>query len=58
MTGQNAFKIADKYYTKHCVEQHEYNMHKHVYNMKIVNIPRVISYDKNKKSSKIIEKKR
>jgi tRNA A-37 threonylcarbamoyl transferase component Bud32 len=49
MTGQNSFKIADKYYTKCGVEQHEYNMHKHVYNMKIVNIPKVISYDKNKK---------
>ena len=32
-------------YVKHNVEKHEYNMHKYVYDLNIVNIPKIISYD-------------
>ena len=33
------------YFSKSCVSKHEYNMHKHVYDLRIVNIPKIISYD-------------
>uniref|UniRef100_A0A6C0D8P9 non-specific serine/threonine protein kinase n=1 Tax=viral metagenome TaxID=1070528 RepID=A0A6C0D8P9_9ZZZZ len=36
-------------YTKHNVELHEYNMHKYVYDLNIVNIPKIISYDEKTK---------
>ena len=36
----------DNIYTKLNVKQHEYNMHKYVYSMNIVNTPEIISYDK------------
>jgi len=37
-------------YTKYGVKQHEYDVHKYVYNLKLekVNIPKIISYDKEK----------
>ena len=34
-------------YVKQNVGQHEYDMHKYVYDLHIVNIPKIISYDKN-----------
>jgi tRNA A-37 threonylcarbamoyl transferase component Bud32 len=37
------------YYTKCGVELHEYKMHKYVYNLNIVNIPKVVKYDKKTK---------
>ena len=44
-------------YTKHSVKEHEYNVHKHVYNLKLekVNVPKIISYDK-KKEIMVMEK--
>ena len=36
-------------YTKNKVELHEYNMHKYVYDLHIVNIPAIISYNKDTK---------
>jgi len=38
-----------KTYTKQNVEEHEYKMHKHVYDLHIVNTPKIISYDKKTK---------
>jgi len=37
-------------YTKYGVKQHEYDVHKYVYNLKLekVNVPKIISYDKQK----------
>jgi len=37
-------------YTKYGVKQHEYDVHKYVYNLKLekVNVPKIISYDKEK----------
>ena len=35
-----------KTYTKINVKEHEYNMHKHIYDLHIVNTPKIISYDK------------
>ena len=34
------------HYTKHNVEFHEYYMHKYVYDLHIVNVPAIISYDR------------
>ena len=38
-----------KVYVKQNVKEHEYNMHKHVYELNIVNTPKIISYDKKTK---------
>jgi len=35
----------DKFYVKHDVSFHEYEMHKHVSKLNIVNVPEIISYD-------------
>ena len=37
-------------YIKQNVKEHEYKMHKLVYELKIVNTPKIISYDKNTKT--------
>ena len=39
-----------KTYVKLNVLEHEYNMHKHVYDLHIVNTPKIISYDKKTKT--------
>jgi tRNA A-37 threonylcarbamoyl transferase component Bud32 len=36
-------------YVKNNVSFHEYTMHMHVYNLQIVNIPKIIAYDYNAK---------
>lgn len=36
-------------YVKQGVEEHEYKMHQYVYDLNIVNIPKIISYNKTKK---------
>ena len=43
-------------YIKQNVEEHEYTMHNHVYNLNIVNTPKIISYDKKTKTM-VMEKK-
>ena len=37
-------------YTKYGVKQHEYDVHKYVYDLKLdkINVPKIISYDKEK----------
>ena len=42
-------------YTKINVKEHEYKMHKHVYDLHIVNTPKIISYDK-KTETMVMEK--
>jgi tRNA A-37 threonylcarbamoyl transferase component Bud32 len=37
-------KHPDKYYVKNNVSKHEYNMQKHVYDLGIVNVPKILSY--------------
>jgi len=39
-----------KTYTKINVKEHEYKMHQHVYDLHIVNTPKIISYDKKTKT--------
>ena len=39
-----------KTYTKINVKEHEYKMHKHIYDLHIVNTPKIISYDKKTKT--------
>ena len=36
-------------YTKYNVTSHEYTMHKYIYDLDIVNMPKIISYDKDNK---------
>ena len=43
------------YYIKDNVEQNEYNMHKHVYDLKLFHVPKIISYD-NENKVMIMEK--
>lgn len=43
------------YYTKFGVELHEYKMHKYVYNLKIVNVPRVVKYDRKTKAMTMVK---
>ena len=45
---------ADVYYTKENVSLHEYKLHKYVYNLDIVNIPMIKSYDKETKQMKMV----
>jgi tRNA A-37 threonylcarbamoyl transferase component Bud32 len=42
------------YYTKENVSLKEYKIHTYVYDLGIVNIPKVVSYDKNTKQMKMI----
>ena len=37
-------------FCKENVNNHEYQMHKHVYDLNIVNIPKIIKYDENTKT--------
>jgi tRNA A-37 threonylcarbamoyl transferase component Bud32 len=39
----------DKYYIKYNVEINEYKIHKYIYNLNIVNIPKIYYYDKKDK---------
>jgi len=41
--------IDNNVYIKQNVSEHEYNMHKHVYDLHIVNIPKIIHYNKENK---------
>jgi len=42
-------EIDNNVYIKQNVSEHEYNMHKHVYDLHIVNIPKIIHYNKENK---------
>ena len=44
----------DVYYTKENVSLCEYKIHKYVYNLNIVNIPRIKSYNKKTKQMKMV----
>jgi len=44
----NIFNMTNNY-VKQGVEMHEYKMHDYVYDLHIVNIPKIISYNKTKK---------
>jgi len=35
------------YYIKHSVTQKEYEMHKHIQSLKIVNVPKILAYDRD-----------
>lgn len=50
MVKQNTLKNLDNYFVKNNVEYNEYKIHKYVYNLHIINTPRVISYDKKTKT--------
>lgn len=39
----------DLYYIKHDVSLKEYEMHKHVYSLGIVNVPKILAYDRDTK---------
>jgi len=41
--------ISESKIIKSNVSFHEYNMHNYIYNLKILNVPKIISYDKDKK---------
>ena len=47
-------KDEDVYYTKENVSLIEYKIHKYVYNLNIVNVPKIKSYDKNTKQMKMV----
>jgi tRNA A-37 threonylcarbamoyl transferase component Bud32 len=47
-------KDEDVYYTKENVSLNEYKIHKYVYNLGIVNIPKIKSYDKKTKQMKMV----
>ena len=47
-------KDEDVYYTKENVSLCEYKIHKYVYNLKIVNIPKIKSYNKKTKQMKMV----
>ena len=47
-------KDQDVYYTKENVSLCEYKIHKYVYNLKIVNIPKIKSYNKKTKQLKMV----
>ena len=36
-------------FSKHNVEEHEYKMHKMIYNLKLIHVPKIYSYDKENK---------
>ena len=41
-------------FIKSDVSFHEYNMHNYIYNLKILNIPKIINYDKNLKQMAMV----
>jgi tRNA A-37 threonylcarbamoyl transferase component Bud32 len=47
-------KEEDIYYTKENVSLSEYRIHKYVYNLGIVNIPKIKTYDKKTKQMKML----
>lgn len=47
-------KDEDVYYTKENVSLCEYKMHKYVYNLNIVNIPKIKSYNRKTKQLKMV----
>ena len=47
-------KDEEIYYTKENVSFNEYKIHKYVYNLDIVNIPKIKSYDKKTKQMKMV----
>ena len=47
-------KDEDVYYTKENVSLCEYKIHKYVYNLKIVNIPKIKSYNRKTKQLKMV----
>jgi tRNA A-37 threonylcarbamoyl transferase component Bud32 len=47
-------KDEDVYYTKENVSLCEYKIHKYVYNLNIVNIPKIKSYNKKTKQMKMV----
>lgn len=52
--GPKQVKDEDVYYTKENVSLCEYKLHKYVYNLDIVNIPKVKSYNKETKQMKMV----
>jgi tRNA A-37 threonylcarbamoyl transferase component Bud32 len=52
--GPAMLKDEDVYYTKENVSLCEYKIHKYVYNLKIVNIPKIKSYNKQTKQMKMV----
>jgi tRNA A-37 threonylcarbamoyl transferase component Bud32 len=50
MVKMSSLKNLDKYFVKKNVEYNEYKIHKYVYNLHIINTPRVVSYDKKTKT--------
>ena len=50
ITMSRAIQTYDElYYIKHQVSLKEYEMHKHVYSLGIVNIPKILAYDRDTK---------
>lgn len=43
-----------KFYVKENVSQHEYDIHQYVYNLGIVNVPKIIEYDTLTKRMKMV----
>ena len=41
-------------FIKSNVSFHEYNMHNYIYNLKILNVPKIINYDKNLKQMTMV----
>ena len=39
----------NKYYIKHDVKENEYIMHNYIYNLNLLNVPKIINYDKENK---------
>jgi tRNA A-37 threonylcarbamoyl transferase component Bud32 len=35
------------YYIKHCVSLQEYEIHKHVHSLRILNVPKILAYDRD-----------
>ena len=52
--GPAMLKDEDVYYTKENVSLCEYKIHKYVYNLNIVNIPKINSYNKQTKQMKMV----
>ena len=49
MVKMSAINNLDNYFVKKNVEYNEYKIHRYVYNLHIINTPRVVSYDKKTK---------
>ena len=52
--GPDNLKDEDVYYTKENVSLCEYKIHKYVYNLKIVNVPKIKSYNRKTKQLKMV----